>query len=374
MQLTNQEIERYSRHLKLEQVGVEGQQKLKQAKVLVIGAGGLGCPVLQYLSAAGIGTLGIIDFDAVDNSNLQRQILFNTSLIGVNKATAAKEQLEKLNPLISITAYPEKLTKSNAIDLFRKYDIIVDGTDNFNTRYLINDAALLANKPYIYGAIHRFEGQVSVFNYKNGPSYRCLFPNPPQKNTIPSCEQVGVLGVLPGIIGTYQANEVLKIILGIGDVLSLKLMLVNSLNNSTTFIQIKRQEDQIERVINSGKLSDYNEYCESNNSNKSVNSISVEELLNDIDRNKDYVFLDVREPHETPKVNALKGLNIASGEILKNLKQLDSVRKTIVYCQSGVRSRQVVSLLQHQHGFSNLINLEGGIHRWSQTQNEQLTQ
>lgn len=373
MQLTKQEIERYNRHIQLEQVGIEGQKKLKQAKVLVIGAGGLGCPALQYLSAAGIGELGIIDFDTVDNSNLQRQILFNTSLIGVNKAIAAKEQLEKLNPLISITAYPEKLNHLNAVELFKKYDLIVDGTDNFNTRYLINDAALLAHKPYVYGAIHRFEGQVSVFNYKGGPSYRCLFPKLPKKNAIPSCEQAGVLGILPGIIGSYQANEVLKIVLGIGNVLSEKLMLINCLNNSTTFIQVKRQENQIEKVINSGRLSNYDEYCESNSLNKDVKNISAKELLNDID-NKDCIFLDVREIHETPKVNALNGLNIASSKILDNLDQLDRRQTTIVYCQSGIRSSQVIALLQQEHGFTNLINLEGGINKWLQIHDKNLTQ
>src|SRR5690606_19253182 len=215
---------RYSRHIILSEIGQAGQDKLLSAKVLVIGAGGLGCPVLQYLAAAGIGTLGIIDFDVVEISNLQRQVLFGTSSLGKNKAEAAKKHLEDLNPEISIMAYAEKLTYQNALELFKNYDIIVDGSDNFETRYLVNDACIITNKPLVFGAIYKFEGQVSVFNYQNGPSYRCLFPNPPQKDTVPNCSEIGVLGVLPGIIGSMQANEVLKIILGIGSTLSGKLL------------------------------------------------------------------------------------------------------------------------------------------------------
>ena len=206
-------MSRYNRHIILSEIGQAGQDKLSNAKVLVIGAGGLGCPVLQYLAAAGIGTIGIVDFDIVDISNLQRQVLFGTSSLGKNKAEAAKQRLEDLNNEISIIAYPEKLTHKNAIDLFNQYDIIVDGTDNFETRYLVNDACIITNKPLVFGAIYKFEGQVSVFNYQNGPSYRCLFPSPPKEGTVPNCSEIGVLGVLPGIIGSMQANEVLKIII-----------------------------------------------------------------------------------------------------------------------------------------------------------------
>lgn len=207
-------MSRYNRHIILSDVGQIGQDKLSKAKVLVVGAGGLGCPVLQYLTAAGIGELGIIDFDVVEESNLQRQILFGTSSLGTNKALAAKNRLEDLNPTIQINAYTEKLTSKNALELFKEYDIIVDGTDNFATRYLVNDAAILTNKPIVYGAIYKFEGQVSVFNYQNGPSYRCLFPNAPKEGSVANCSEVGVLGVLPGIIGTMMANEVLKISFG----------------------------------------------------------------------------------------------------------------------------------------------------------------
>ena len=242
-------MSRYSRHIILSEIGQEGQNKLSKAKVLVIGAGGLGCPVLQYLTAAGIGCIGIVDFDIVEISNLQRQVLFGTSSLGENKAEAAKKRLEDLNDTISITAYSEKLTHKNAIDLFNQYDIIVDGTDNFATRYLVNDAAIITNKPLVFGAIYKFEGQVSVFNYNNGPSYRCLFPSPPKKDAIPNCSEIGVLGVLPGIIGNMQANEVLKIILGLGKVLSGELLCYNALNNQIVTLKIKRSASTIETIL-----------------------------------------------------------------------------------------------------------------------------
>ena len=233
-------MERYSRHIALNEIGVRGQEKISKAKVLVVGAGGLGCPVLQYLAAAGIGTLGIVDFDVVEESNLQRQILYGTSTTGENKALAAKKKLEDLNPTISIDAIPEKLAYSNVVSLFNQYDIIVDGSDNFETRYLINDAALITNRPVVFGAIFKFEGQLSVFNYNNGPTYRCLFPVPPTKENIPNCSEVGVLGVLPGIVGSMQANEVLKIVLGIGEVLSGKLCCYNSKTNDFQILLIQK--------------------------------------------------------------------------------------------------------------------------------------
>jgi molybdopterin/thiamine biosynthesis adenylyltransferase len=238
--LNEQENKRYSRHLLLSDIGVSGQEKLKSGKVLVVGAGGLGCPVLQYLTAAGVGNIGVIDFDAVDLSNLQRQILYSTNDVGTNKALAAKNRLESLNPLIEITAYPYQLTNKNALELFAKYDLIVDGSDNFSTRYLVNDACILTGKTLVYGAIYKFEGQVTVFNYQDGPSYRCLFPEAPQQGSVPNCSEVGVLGVIPGIIGVYQANEALKIILGIGTVLSGKLLVIDALNNSQLELNIQK--------------------------------------------------------------------------------------------------------------------------------------
>lgn len=231
-------MSRYNRHIILSEIGQQGQDKISNAKVLVVGAGGLGCPILQYLTAAGIGTIGIIDFDVVDISNLQRQVLFGSSSLGQNKAEAAKQRLKDLNNTISIISYPKKLTYKNAITLFNQYDIIVDGTDNFETRYLVNDACIITNKPLVFGAIYKFEGQISVFNYKNGPSYRCLFPNPPN-GTVPNCSEIGVLGVLPAIIGSMQANEILKIILGIGNVLSGKLLCYNALTLQISTLTLK---------------------------------------------------------------------------------------------------------------------------------------
>ena len=242
-------MNRYNRHIILSEIGQKGQDKLSKAKVLVVGAGGLGCPILQYLAAAGVGTIGIVDFDVVEVSNLQRQILFGSSSLGQNKAAAAKERLSDLNNSITINAYPEKLTFQNAIELFNQYDIIVDGTDNFETRYLINDACILTNKPLVFGAIYKFQGQVSVFNYNNGPTYRCAFPNKPKKDTVPNCSEVGVLGVLPGIIGTMQANEVLKIILGIGNVLSGKLLCYDALSAQSTILTVKRNDLEIQKVL-----------------------------------------------------------------------------------------------------------------------------
>ena len=242
-------MSRYNRHIILSEIGQAGQDKISNAKVLVIGAGGLGCPILQYLTAAGVGSIGIVDFDSVNISNLQRQVLFGTSTLGKNKAEAAKQRLEDLNDEISIVAYPKKLTHSNAVDLFHKYDIIVDGTDNFETRYLVNDACIISNKPLVFGAIYKFEGQVSIFNYKNGPSYRCIFPHPPEKGSIPNCSEVGVLGVLPGIIGAMQANEVIKIILEFGNMLSGKLLCFNALTLQNSIIRISRSEKTIQSVL-----------------------------------------------------------------------------------------------------------------------------
>lgn len=242
-------MSRYNRHIILPEIGKEGQDKISKAKVLVIGAGGLGCPIAQYLAAAGIGILGIIDFDVVDISNLQRQVLYGKSSLGKNKALAAKQRLEDLNDTITINAYAEKLTHKNAIELFSNYDIVVDGSDNFNTRYLVNDACIITNKPLVFGAIYKFEGQVSVFNYKNGPSYRCLFPNPPEEGAVPNCSEIGVLGVLPGIIGTMQANEVLKMVLELGDVLSGKLLCYNALTLQNSILKIQRSEEPIQSVL-----------------------------------------------------------------------------------------------------------------------------
>jgi molybdopterin/thiamine biosynthesis adenylyltransferase len=247
--LNQEENKRYNRHVILDQVGLEGQLKLKAAKVLVIGAGGLGCPVLQYLTAAGVGTIGIIDFDTIDLSNLQRQILFTKNDLGKNKAEVAAQRLKQLNDQVKFKAYPERLTTKNALELFSAYDLIIDGTDNFSTRYLVNDAAVLTNKPLVYGSIYKFEGQVAVFNYENGATYRCLFPVPPKAGTVKNCSEIGVIGVLPGIIGTQQANEAIKIIVGIGKPLSGQLLIYDALKASYLTVGIQRSEEEVQKTL-----------------------------------------------------------------------------------------------------------------------------
>ena len=346
-------MSRYSRHIVLDEIGQAGQEKISKAKVLVIGAGGLGCPALQYLTAAGIGTIGIIDFDSVEESNLQRQILFGTSSIGVNKAIAAKNRLEDLNPTIHIRAYPEKLTPKNALELFESYDIIVDGTDNFAARYLINDASILAKKPVVYGAIYKFEGQVSVFNYQNGPSYRCLFATPPKAGSVPNCSEVGVLGVLPGIIGTMQANEVLKMVLGFDNVLSGKLFCFNAKTSETITLKIKKSVSEIENVKTiEGSSSDYisESFCES-----PVAEISVEEAI----QLGNCQFVDVRELGEKPTVLLSNCIQIPLRNLEQELDRIDSEKNKILFCQTGIRSRAAVEILQ-KHNQHNCYNLKGG--------------
>ena len=339
-------MDRYDRHIILSEIGQEGQNKITQAKVLVVGAGGLGCPVLQYLAAAGVGTLGIIDFDVVEESNLQRQILFGTSSIGKNKAFAAKERLKDLNPTINIRAYPEALTSQNALELFKKYDIIVDGSDNFDTRYLINNAAVLTNKPIVYGAIYKFEGQVAIFNYQGSATYRCLFPSKPKANSIANCSEIGVLGVLPGIIGTLQANEVLKIILEFEDVLAGKLYCFNAKNNTSSILAINKTNYKIDTLEQSNKAQ-----CDNY-----IKNITLENAL----QLKNAVFLDVRELYEQPKINIKNYLQIPLSQLSENINKIDKNKTTIVMCQHGIRSLKVVEYLQ-QINLNNCMNLEGGI-------------
>jgi len=347
-------MKRYNRHIILSEIGQQGQDKLNNAKVLVVGAGGLGCPVLQYLAAAGIGTLGVIDFDIVSESNLQRQILFGTSSLGQNKALAAKKRLEDLNNTITINAYPERLTYQNAITLFSEYDIIVDGTDNFETRYLINDASIITNKPLVFGGIYKFEGQLSVFNYNDGPSYRCLFPNPPKTGSIPNCSEIGVLGVLPGIIGTMQANEVIKIILGLGNTLSGKLFCYNALTLQNTIIKVSKSEIEIKKVIeNSGAFQQQNQpqnICE---------PMSIFVSINEVYQQENIQFIDIRETHEFPKVDGLQITIIPLSELESQLNKLDPDKKKVLFCQAGIRSRSAVMFLQ-QLNIENCFSLIEG--------------
>ncbi|MBP0904878.1 molybdopterin-synthase adenylyltransferase MoeB [Mariniflexile gromovii] len=347
-------MNRYNRHIILSEIGQTGQEKLLNAKVLVVGAGGLGCPVLQYLAAAGIGTLGIIDFDVVETSNLQRQVLFGTSCLGQNKAEAAKKRLEDLNDEISIIAYPEKLTYQNAIDLFKQFDIIVDGSDNFETRYLVNDACIITNKPLVFAAIYKFEGQVSVFNYENGPSYRCLFPNSPKKDAVPNCSEMGVLGVLPGIVGSMQANEVLKIILGIGNVLSGKLLCYNALNSQTFILRINKSETEIAKVLK--EQSDFHKKQLIENCDFITSEISIK----DISTFENMQFIDVRELHELPKIESIHITSIPLSELENSINKIDTEKQKVVFCQSGIRSKQAVSIL-NKANIKNCYSLKEGV-------------
>lgn len=345
---------RYHRQIILPEIGVSGQEKLEASKVLVIGAGGLGCPVLQYLTAAGIGKIGIVDFDVVDISNLHRQILYGTNAVGVNKAIAAKQRLTDLNPAITIHAYPEKLSTKNAVSLFSEYDIIVDGTDNFSTRYMINDACVITNKPLVYGAIFKFEGQVSVFNYQNGPTYRCLFPEPPKAGSVPSCAEIGVLGVLPGIIGSMQANEVFKIILSLGDVLNGKLFMYDCLTTQSSTFTIRRVESEVSKILASVKdfeTNDYDLFCGVN----PISEITAESAFSV----KNVQFIDVREAHEQPKIESLHPIYISLGMLEEELHTLSKEKEIIIFCQSGIRSKKAVDILL-QNGFKNVSHIKGG--------------
>jgi adenylyltransferase/sulfurtransferase len=367
MSLSNEEVKRYSRHLVLQEFGLENQLKLKSSRILVVGAGGLGSPVLLYLAAAGVGTLGIVDFDTVDLSNLQRQVLFSVADIGKNKAEAAAKRLRELNPEIKIILYPSKITSGNALDIVRDFDVIVDGTDNFQTRYLMNDVSILADKPLVYGSILRFEGQVAVFNYRYpdgsySANYRDLFPLPPDPASVPNCEQAGVLGVLPGIIGSMQASEALKLITGIGEPLSDKLLLLDSLSMQQTIIRI-RNRDSRSQVKN---LIDYDEFCGlSLGANKTaMKEVTVQELKKLKDEGADFQLIDVREPHEYDICN-LDGELIPQGEIPGSVDRISKDKQVIVHCRSGARSGNMVQWLEKNHGFTNLYNLKGGILAWA---------
>jgi adenylyltransferase/sulfurtransferase len=346
-------MSRYSRHIVLSDIGQKGQDMLSNAKVLVVGAGGLGCPVLQYIAAAGIGTIGIIDFDIVEESNLQRQVLFGANSLGMNKAIAAKIRLEDLNGTISINAISERLNKRNALELFSNYDIIVDGTDNFATRYLINDTAVLTNKPVVYGAIFKYEGQLSVFNYKNGPSYRCLFPNPPKSGSIANCSEVGVLGVLPGIIGTMMANEVLKIILNFKHTLTGKLLCYNSKTTIFSTLRIHRNQTIIDDILNRTVLA--NEYEDS------ICDVSFKEISKiELSKLKNVGFIDVRENHEQPKLEISNCQVIPWSIFQTQLGLIDSSKNLVVFCQTGIRSKKAVEFLIKK-GITNCFSFKGGI-------------
>jgi sulfur-carrier protein adenylyltransferase/sulfurtransferase len=368
--LSREEIQRYSRHLIMPEVGMEGQLKLANAKVLMIGAGGLGAPLGLYLAAAGVGRLGIVDFDVVDITNLQRQVTFTTADIGRPKLDAAKDRLAGLNPRIQIDTYTTRLTSENAMDLFKDYDIIVDGTDNFPTRYLVNDACVLLDKPNVYGSIFRFEGQATIFHYPGGPCYRCLYPEPPPPGLVPSCAEGGVLGVLPGIIGSIQAMETIKLILGTGDPLVGRLLLFNALGMTFRELKLRKNPECAicgpNRTINA--LIDYEEFCgirgeETPADPTGISEITPRDLKKRLDRGDDLFILDVREPHEYQICN-IKGQLIPLGELTRRVHELDSSREIVALCRSGKRSADAVRFLK-QSGFRKIWNLKGGILAWS---------
>jgi adenylyltransferase/sulfurtransferase len=368
--LSKEEILRYSRHLIMPEVGMEGQLKLKQAKVLCIGTGGLGAPLGLYLAAAGVGRIGLVDFDTVDFTNLQRQVLFGTSDVGRPKIQAAAEHLRNLNPTIQIDTFETRLTSENALDLFKDYDIIVDGTDNFPTRYLVNDACVLLGKPNVYGSIFRFEGQITIFGAPGGPCYRCLYPEPPPPGLVPSCAEGGVLGVLPGIVGTIQAAETLKLIIGKGDPLIGRLLLFDALGMK--FRELKLRKNPECPVCGDHptvtKLIDYAEFCglrgeEAPAPPTTVPEITPRELKARLDRGDDIYVLDVREPHEYQICN-IGGHLIPLGDLASRVNELDSSREIVAHCRTGKRSAQASEFLL-KAGFRKISNLKGGILAWS---------
>jgi adenylyltransferase/sulfurtransferase len=371
-ELTTDDLSRYSRHLILPEVGMEGQQKLKAARVLCVGTGGLGSPLALYLTAAGIGTLGLVDFDVVDASNLQRQIIHSTKDIGRKKIDSAEEKLKALNPSINIVKHETMLTSANALDIIKDYDIVADGTDNFPTRYLVNDACVILKKPNAYGSIFRFEGQASVFATETGPCYRCLYPEPPPPGLVPSCAEGGVLGILPGLVGVIQATEVIKLILGKGEPLIGRLLLVDAL--SMRFRELKLRKNPECPVCGENptvtQLIDYQHFCgivpetpQEKNVKNGIPQITVKELKARRDAGENIFLLDVREPYEY-QIAQIGGTLIPQGEVPNRLAEIPRDREIIVQCRSGARSQRIAEVLQ-QAGYQNVVNLAGGILAWS---------
>jgi adenylyltransferase/sulfurtransferase len=368
MDLTREELQRYSRHLILPDVALDGQKRIKAARVLLIGAGGLGSPAALYLAAAGVGTLGLVDFDVVDVTNLQRQVLHGTSAVGQSKLESARDRIADLNPNVEVETHETRLTSANALEIMREYDVIVDGTDNFATRYLTNDACVLLGKPNVYGSIFRFEGQASIFAMPDGPCYRCLFPNPPPPGLVPSCAEGGVLGVLPGIVGTIQATEALKLIVGIGDTLVGRLLLIDAMAMRFHTVRVPRDPKcpacgtrEIQELI------DYDEYCGTPGgempAKNDVPEITPTELAARLDAKEDFDLIDVREPYEWQLGRLPTARLIPLGQLPSALSTLDSTREIVVYCRSGKRSADATRELRAA-GF-RATNLAGGILRWS---------
>jgi adenylyltransferase/sulfurtransferase len=371
-ELTTDDLARYARHLILPEVGMEGQRRLKAARVLCVGTGGLGSPLALYLAAAGIGTLGLVDFDVVDASNLQRQIIHSTKDIGRKKLDSAEEKLKALNPALNLVKHDTMLSSANALEILADYDIVADGTDNFPTRYLVNDACVLLGKPNVYGSIFRFEGQASVFATEHGPCYRCLYPEPPPPGLVPSCAEGGVLGILPGLVGVIQATEAIKLILGKGEPLIGRLLLVDALN--MRFRELKLRKNPECPVCGPNptvtKLIDYQEFCgivpetpQEKNLKNGIPQLSVKELKSRLDAGEDVQLIDVREPYEY-QIAQIGGKLIPQNDVPQRLAEIDRNREVVVHCRSGARSQRIAEFLV-QAGYPKVVNLAGGILAWS---------
>jgi sulfur-carrier protein adenylyltransferase/sulfurtransferase len=374
IKFNKQELERYSRHLIIPEFNLEGQRKLKAAKVLVVGSGGLGAPLLQYLAAAGVGHIGIVDFDVVEESNLQRQVLFTVADVGRPKVEVARERLAAQNPHIELTTYNTRLTSENALDIIREYDIVADGTDNFPTRYLVNDACVLLGKTNVYASIFRFDGQASVFNYSYadgtfGPNYRDLFPEPPPAGLVPNCAEGGVVGVLPGILGSIQANEVIKVITGLGEPLAGKLFLFDTLAFTTRVLSITKDENNVLNGKNptQNTLIDYEQFCGvgEEEARPGVKEISVQELRALRASGERFQLVDVREPFEY-EIAQIGGDLIPLKQVVDRVAEIAFDQKVVVHCKGGVRSATAIKRLEEKYGMQNLYNLKGGILAWAE--------
>lgn len=368
MPLSADELKRYARHLVLQEIGTDGQEKLMSASALIVGAGGLGSPAALYLAAAGVGRIGIVDFDVVDVTNLQRQILHSTQDVSRPKVESAKERILSLNPHVKVETFETKLSSENALEILKEYDVVVDGTDNFPTRYLVNDACVFLKKPLVYGSIFRFEGQVSVFDAQHGPCYRCLYPAPPPPELVQNCADAGVVGVLPGIIGSIQANEALKLILGIGKPLTSRLLIFDAL--AMEFRTLKITKDSACPICSSSptitRLIDYEAFCgvtSSRLSHTEPATMTVQELKARIDAGDSPFLLDVREPYEA-QLASIGGTLIPLGTLSGRLSELNKEQEIVVYCHHGIRSAHAVGLMRRA-GFTNVKNLSGGIDEWA---------
>ncbi len=361
--LTPADRRRYQRHLQLAEIGEAGQLRLRAARVLVVGAGGLGCPVIQYLTAVGVGTLGVADADVVAESNLQRQILYGAADVGRRKVDAAAREVARLNPGVAVEAHPVRVTLANVRALVDAYDVVIDGSDNFPTRYLLNDACVSAGRPLVSGAIYRFEGQVSVFNYRGGPSYRCLFPAPPGPDEAPTCDTTGVLGVLPGLVGTVQATEAIKVLLDLGEPLSGRLWLVDALTFQTRTLRFRRNPLTAAINLDTADPAAYADLCDSVTA---ATTITAPALQQELDSAAPPFLLDVREPLEFDFCRLPGAVLVPLGEVARAAAVVPRDRPVVVYCHHGIRSATAIARLQQQYGFTNLRNLTGGIHAWAE--------